>query len=57
MSEKTVVTSVEKPHSIEIKKSAKGEISWNVKCYGGTLKEALEESKLIVEELNEEYGE
>ena len=56
MAEK-VVTTVERPQSIEIKKSTKGEISWNVKCYGKTLKEALEESKLIVEELNEEYGE
>ena len=55
MSKETVVTEVEKPNSVEIKKSAKGDISWNLKCYGKTLKEALEEAKIIVEELNEEY--
>lgn len=55
MPKDVVVTEVEKPNSIEIKKSAKGEFSWGVKCYGKTLKEALEEAKKIVKELDDEY--
>ena len=54
MSDEQVIIT-EKPNSVEVKKSAKGEFSWNVKCYGKTLKEALEEAKKIVEELNDEY--
>lgn len=40
--EKKVVMS-ERPNSVEIKRSGKGEISWNIKAYGETLNEATKE--------------
>lgn len=54
MSEK-VVSSVEKPNSVEIKRSGKGEISWNIKAYGETLNEALEETNDVQKKLIETY--
>ena len=54
MSEK-VVTSVEKPNSVEIKRSGKGEISWNIKAYGETLNEALNEANDTQKKLIETY--
>lgn len=54
MAEK-VVTSVEKPNSVEIKRSGKGEISWNIKSYGESLNEALEEANDVQKKLIETY--
>ena len=54
MAEK-VVTSVEKPNSVEIKRSGKGEISWNIKAYGETLNEALNEANDTQKKLIETY--
>lgn len=51
-----VVNVVEKPNSVELKASAKGDVSFNVKSYGKTLTEACEEAKVVFESLKEEYG-
>ena len=54
MAEK-IVTSVEKPNSVEIKRSGKGEISWNIKSYAETLDEALKEANDTQKKLIETY--
>ena len=44
-----------KPHSVEIKTNAKGEVSVSCKSYGQTIAEAKAEAIKIFEELRAEY--
>lgn len=55
MSKDTQVIVTEKPNSVEIKRSAKGDISWNIKSYGATLDEAMEEANDTQQKLIETY--
>ena len=54
MSEKKVLVT-EKPNSVEVKRSGKGEISWSIKAYGVTLNEAMEEANVTQKKLIETY--
>lgn len=43
--------------SVEIKKGAKGDVTFSVKCYGNTIEEAEEKATKIFDDLNRKYVE
>ena len=55
MSDVVQVTKALNPNSVEIKMSAKGEPTFNVKAYGETTKEAMIEAINIFDKLKQKY--
>ena len=55
MKDDVQVTKVLNPNSVEIKMSAKGEPTFNVKAYGETTKEAMREAIDIFDKLKQKY--
>ncbi len=43
------------PHSVELKRSNKGEVSWTVKAYGDTPRESKVKAEQVHDELLEKY--
>ena len=54
--EGTSYTKALNPHSVVIKTSAKGDVSWEVKCYGDTPDESKDMAIKIFDELKAKYS-
>lgn len=55
MAEETIIHITESPHSIQIARNASGGVSFEVKAYGKSLEEALEQVKIHFAKLDNDF--